>query len=144
MSVESTSSESSTNPQGRLWQRLESASALSEKGQKVEAAAELESGLAEARQAPYEIEFESRIQLAMTLADLYYSLDEIPKAREMLTEESAFAEKISQIMQITGTPSQKRAATGGYLRCATVQLRCFCWAQRRLKLLLKIGSKAAL
>src|SRR5882724_472532 len=116
MSVESTSSESRTNPQGRLWQRLESASALSEKGDKAEAAAELESALAEARQVPYEIEFQSRIQLAMTLADLYYSLDEIPKAREMLTEESAFAEKISQIMQISGTPSQKRAATGGYLQ----------------------------
>jgi thiol-disulfide isomerase/thioredoxin len=116
MSVESTSSESRTNPQGRLWQRLEYASALSEKGQKGEAAAELESALAEARQVPYEIEFQSRIQLAMTLADLYYSLDEIPKAREMLTEESAFAEKISQIMQISGTPSQKRAATGGYLQ----------------------------
>ncbi|HZE68503.1 MAG TPA: TlpA disulfide reductase family protein [Pyrinomonadaceae bacterium] len=116
MSVESTSSESRTNPQGRLWQRLESASALSEKGDKAEAAVELESALAEARQVPYEIEFQSRIQLAMTLADLYSSLDEIPKAREMLTEESAFAEKISQIMQISGTPSQKRAATGGYLQ----------------------------
>ena len=52
----------------------------------------------------------------MTLADVYSSLGEIARASEMLQEESAFAEKISQIMQLTGTPSQKRAATSGSLQ----------------------------
>src|SRR6266513_6060871 len=116
MSVESTISDSTRNPQARLWQRLGHATELSQAGKSGEAATELESALAEARQVPYEIEFQSRIQLVMTLADLYYALDEIPKAREMLSEESAFAEKISQIMQVTGTPSQKRSATGGFLQ----------------------------
>jgi hypothetical protein len=34
----------------------------------------------------------------------------------MLLEESAFAERISQVMQATGTPSQKRSATSGFLQ----------------------------
>ncbi len=73
-------------------------------------------GLAEARTTPYEIEFQTRIQLAMSLADIYQSAGQIQKAGRMLLEESAFAEKISQIMQATGTPPQKRAATSGYLQ----------------------------
>jgi len=117
MSVETTTSESTIiTPQARLWQRLGYASELTKTGKPNEAIIELEAALAEVRQTPYEIEFQSRIQLAMTLADAYYSVDQIPKASQMLNEESAFAEKISQIMQVTGTPSQKRAATSGYLQ----------------------------
>ena len=52
----------------------------------------------------------------MTLADVYQSTGENQKACEMLAEELAFAEKITQIMQATGTPSQKRASTSGYLQ----------------------------
>ncbi len=78
--------------------------------------ASLEQALAEARKTPFEIEFQTRIQLAMTLADAYQSVSEIEKAREMLIAEAAFAEKISQVMQATGTPPQKRAATAGFLQ----------------------------
>ncbi len=76
----------------------------------------LEQAIAEARKTPFEIEFQTRIQLAMTLADAYQSVSEIEKAREMLIAEAAFAEKISQVMKATGTPPQKRAATGGFLQ----------------------------
>jgi len=77
---------------------------------------QLELALAEARVSPYEIEFQTRIQLAMSLADLYQALDKVPTACEMLREETQFAERISQIMGSTGTPSQKRAATSGFLQ----------------------------
>ena len=117
MSIESIIPESTaTTPQARLWEHLGHASELMRTDKPREAVIKLEAALENVRQTPYEIEFQSRIQLIMTLADLYYSLDEIPTAVEMLAEEAAFAEKISQIMQVTGTPSQKRSATGGYLQ----------------------------
>jgi thiol-disulfide isomerase/thioredoxin len=103
-------------PQDRVYARLDHASELRHAGKLKEATIELEKALAEARATPYEIEFQARIQLVMQLADIYQSLDEIQKARVMLAEESAFAEKISQIMQATGTPPQKRAAKSGYLQ----------------------------
>jgi thiol-disulfide isomerase/thioredoxin len=52
----------------------------------------------------------------MTLADVYQSTGETQTASEMLAQELAFAEKINQIMQATGTPSQKRAAASGTLQ----------------------------
>lgn len=103
-------------PQERLSSRLLRASELQHLNQANEAAAELEIAMGEARATPYEIEFQTRIQLAMTLADLYQSMNQIQRAGDMLAGEVAFAEKISQIMQATGTASQKRAATTGYLQ----------------------------
>lgn len=103
-------------PQERVSARLFQASELRHAGKLNEATAELIEALADARETPYEIEFQTRIQLAMTLADVYQSIGEIQKPREMLAQELAFAEKISQIMQATGTPSQKREATSGYLQ----------------------------
>jgi len=81
-----------------------------------QAVASLEQALVEARKKPFEIEFQTRIQLAMTLADAYQSVGEIEKARKMLVAEAAFAEKVSQVIQATGTPPQKRAATAGFLQ----------------------------
>lgn len=102
--------------QERVSNGLLRASELEHTGKLNEAIAELGRALAQARDTPYEIEFQTRIQVAMTLADLYQSAGEIPKAQAMLAEELAFAEKVSQIMQATGTPTQKRAATGGSLQ----------------------------
>jgi thiol-disulfide isomerase/thioredoxin len=76
----------------------------------------LEEALSEARKTPYEIEFQTRIQLGMTLADSYLSVGETHKASEMLSGEAAFAERISSIMQATGNQDQKRAATSGFLQ----------------------------
>jgi thiol-disulfide isomerase/thioredoxin len=103
-------------PQERVAALLGRAFELRQSGKLDEATAQLERALAEAKATPYEIEFQTRIQLAMTLADVYQSAGQIQKACEMLVDEAAFAEKISQVMQATGTPSQKRAATSGYLQ----------------------------
>lgn len=103
-------------PQERVTSRLFQASELRHAGKSDQATAELVKALAEARETPYEIEFQTRIQLAMTLADVYQATGENQKASEMLAQELAFAEKVTQIMQVTGTPSQKRDATSGTLQ----------------------------
>ncbi len=103
-------------PQARVAASLNLAASLQRAGKPGEAATELESALAMARATPYEIEFQTRIRLGMTLSDVYLSLDRIQAARDMLTGEVAFAEKISEVMRATGTPHQKRGATSGYLQ----------------------------
>ncbi|HKO59970.1 MAG TPA: TlpA disulfide reductase family protein [Pyrinomonadaceae bacterium] len=105
-------------PQARVSARILQASQLRFAGKSHEASAELTKALDDARATPYEIEFQTRIQLAMTLADVYQSTGENQKASQMLAQEVAFAEKISQLMEATGTPPQKRAAASG-----TLQLR---------------------
>ena len=105
-----------TSPQAVVAAGLDRAAQLQHAGKLSEAATELERAMATARATPYEIEFQTRIRLGVALADAYASLSRIPDARALLTDEVAFAEKISQIMQATGTPSQKRMATSGYLQ----------------------------
>jgi thiol-disulfide isomerase/thioredoxin len=116
MNVEPEVSAEPVRPQERVAALMGRAFELSQSGNLDEATARLEQALAEARATPYEIEFQTRIQLAMSLADVYQSVGQIQRACGMLIEESAFAEKISQVMQATGTPTQKRSATSGYLQ----------------------------
>jgi len=52
----------------------------------------------------------------MMLSDVYLSLNRVDDAHAFLAEEVAFAERISQIMQATGTLNQKRSAMSGYLQ----------------------------
>jgi thiol-disulfide isomerase/thioredoxin len=68
------------------------------------------------RKNPYKLEFRTHIELGLTLAEIYLEGDEIEKARTMLNERAAFAEKIFQIMQATGTTDQKREASGGRIQ----------------------------
>ena len=103
----------STKPQERVAAHLSDAFELRRSGDHQAACARLEAALAEARSAPYEIEFRTRVDVAITLAELYLAADEAAKARAMLREESDFAERIFQIVQMSGTPDQKRAAAGG-------------------------------
>lgn len=110
------STEQTIAPQAHVAASLDNAAVLQRAGKLSEAVTELESALARARATPYEIEFQTRIRLGMTLADVYLSLDQIQNASDMLADEVAFAKKISDIMQATGTPDQKRSATGGYLQ----------------------------
>jgi len=114
MSTESASI--TVKPQAFVSGGLDRAFQLQSFGKLEEAATELEKGLQAARATPYEIEFVTRIRLGMTLADLYLSLHRIDDARAFLAEEVEFAERISQLMQATGTPNQKRAAMSGYLQ----------------------------
>jgi len=103
-------------PQASVAAGLDQASGLQRTGNLVDAAAELEQALVTARETPYEIEFQTRIRLGMTLSDVYLALGKNQEARDMLAAEVAFAEKVSQIMQATGTPPQKRAAMSGFLQ----------------------------
>jgi len=104
------------SPQAYVAASLDHAATLEHVGKLREAAAELEGALSRARATPYEIEFLTRIRLGMTLSDVYLSLEQLQKARALLADEAAFAQKISNIMQATGTPQQKRTATAGYLQ----------------------------
>src|SRR6267142_2503096 len=103
-------------PQAAVAAGLDRAAELQHAGKLSEAATALERAMTTARATPYEIEFQTRIRLGTALADAYAWLDRIPDARALLADEVAFAEKISQIMQATGTPAQRRAATSGYLQ----------------------------
>jgi thiol-disulfide isomerase/thioredoxin len=108
----------STKPQERVAAHLYDAFELRRQGQHQSARARLEAALKEARATPYEVEFRTRVEVAITLAEVYLAADELAEARAMLREESDFAERIFQIVQMSGTPDQKRAAAGG-----RVQLR---------------------
>lgn len=116
MNVDAGLSVEPVKPQDLVTELMSRAFEFRQTGKLNQAVASLELAIAEARKTPFEIEFQTRIQLAMTLGDAYQSVNEIEKAREMLIAEAAFAEKVSQVMQATGTPSQKRAATGGFLQ----------------------------
>jgi thiol-disulfide isomerase/thioredoxin len=105
-----------TTPQNTVAACLDQASQLQRTGKLTEAALELEKALLTARATPYEIEFQTRIRLGMMLSDVYLSLDQMAKAREILAGEVEFTQRVSGIMQATGTPPQKRAATSGYLQ----------------------------
>lgn len=105
-------------PQERVAAHLAAAFAQRRGGETGAAAASLETALSEARSAPYEIEFRTRVEVAITLAEIYLALEETEKARSLLKEEADFAERIFQLVQVGGTPDQKRAAAGG-----RVQLR---------------------
>jgi thiol-disulfide isomerase/thioredoxin len=112
-------------PQAGVAARLGRATKLEQSGKPHEARSELETALSEARATPYEIEFRTRIQLAMMLADSFLDAGDLEHARFLIAEESAFAESIAQMMRVTGTPDQKRAANNGFiqLRDRGAQLR---------------------
>src|SRR6476661_6836760 len=116
MNVGADISSDSVKPQDIVLGLMGRAFESRQSGNVIETVATLETALAAARKTPFEIEFQTRIQLATSLADAYLDLGEVEKAREMLVEESSFAEKISQVMQATGTLPQKRAAMSGFLQ----------------------------
>jgi thiol-disulfide isomerase/thioredoxin len=109
---------SAQKPQERVAAHLSNAFAHRRGGDNVSAAASLETALEEARSTPYEIEFRTRVEVAITLAEIYLALEEVERARSLLREEADFGERIFQLVQMSGTPEQKRAAAGG-----RVQLR---------------------
>jgi thiol-disulfide isomerase/thioredoxin len=102
-----------TTPEARITARLERAFDLQDEGRLSDALLELEAALTEAHATPDKVDFQTRIQLAMELADVYQAAGEIEKASRMLTEETAFAVNFFQSIVATGTLAQKRAAAGG-------------------------------
>ena len=103
-------------PQTLISAGLDRAAVFQSQGKLEAAAAELEQSAQAARATPYEVEFLTRIRLGMMLVDIYLALNRLEDACTFLSEETAFAERISQIMQATGTPHQKRSAMSGYLQ----------------------------
>jgi hypothetical protein len=97
MSVDAGFYNESVKPQERVVALMGHAFELQQMDSLSQAATILEEALSEARKTPYEIEFQTRIQLAMSLADVFQRLGHIQKACAMLLEESAFAERISQL-----------------------------------------------
>lgn len=114
MNTEATSAVAT--PQAFVLAGIDHADQLRSRGELQAAAQTLEQGVQAARATPYEIEFATRIRLGMTLADIYLALNRAADAAAFLSEEAAFADKITQIMQATGTPHQKRSAMSGYLQ----------------------------
>jgi thiol-disulfide isomerase/thioredoxin len=103
-------------PQQRVAANLAAAFEQRRDGDIRAATASLEKAQAEARSAPYEIEFRTRVDVALTLTELYLAAERVDAAREMLREEAAFAERIFQFVQAAGEPEQKRAAAGGRIQ----------------------------
>jgi thiol-disulfide isomerase/thioredoxin len=103
-------------PQALVSNGLDRAAEFQSQGKLEEAVVELEKTAQAARATPYEIEFLTRIRLGMMLADVYLASNRLEDARSFLNEETAFAQRISEIMQATGTLNQKRQAMSGYLQ----------------------------
>jgi cytochrome c biogenesis protein CcmG/thiol:disulfide interchange protein DsbE len=97
-------------PQERLSSRLERAIGLRSAGEMDGATVELEEALAEARLKPYEVKFQTRVRLANMLTGAYLSTGGLERAREMLAEESDYAEKIFSLIAATGSVAEKRMA----------------------------------
>lgn len=102
--------------QASVEERLMRARALLSEENFGAAARELEIAIEDARANPYKIEFRTHIELALALAEIYLEEGDVEKARALLNERAEFAEKIFQIMQLTGTPEQKREASGGRIQ----------------------------
>lgn len=100
-------------PQARVAARLERAFDLQDEGRLSESLLELEAALAEARATPDEVEFQTRIMLAMEVADLYQAGGDVERACLLLAEERDFAESFFRSRLATATLAQKRAAAGG-------------------------------
>ena len=111
--VETSPDAHTLTPQAKVEGHLLNARRLQSEGDLSGAIAELEAAYEQARDTPYEIEFQTRIQLAGELSEAYLDAGEVGKARDMLDREAAFAEQLFQLLQFTGTPDQKRAAAGG-------------------------------
>ncbi|HEX8653502.1 MAG TPA: TlpA disulfide reductase family protein [Pyrinomonadaceae bacterium] len=99
--------------QARLSAHLNRSFELQGEGQLSAAIIELETALREARATPDEVEFQTRVMLAMALADAYQAGGETEKARRVLAEEKEFGEQFFQRTVATGTLLQKRMAAGG-------------------------------
>lgn len=114
--MESSADSLNVGLQARVEERLRGARSLLSEENLAAAELELETALAEARTNPYQVQFRTHIELALSLAEIYLEEDEIAKARAVLDERAEFAEKIFQIMQAAGTTEQKREAAGGRIQ----------------------------
>jgi thiol-disulfide isomerase/thioredoxin len=99
-----------STPQERLESRMESALRLRSAGDNDGATNELEEALHAARQTPYEVKFQTRVRLATMLTSSYLAADKLAEARQMLAEETDYAEKIFSLIEARGSLAEKRMA----------------------------------
>jgi thiol-disulfide isomerase/thioredoxin len=80
------------------------------------AAADLASTLEQVRADPLGVPFLGRVQLGLATADAYVDLGDRARARQILLDESGYAERIFHLTRLSGTPEQVRAASAGRLQ----------------------------
>lgn len=80
------------------------------------AVAALDGALAGLRERPLAAPFDARVLLALTLADTLLAAGRRDRARQLLLDESGYAERIYHLTRISGTPEQRRAAATGRLQ----------------------------
>jgi thiol-disulfide isomerase/thioredoxin len=84
-----------------------------------QAASVLESALERLRAEPYGAPFLARVQLGLALADALVDTGDAgdrERARQLLLDESGYAERIFHLMRLSGSPEQQRAASSGRLQ----------------------------
>jgi thiol-disulfide isomerase/thioredoxin len=80
------------------------------------AAATLASALERVRAEPFGVPFLARVQLGIALADACLDNGERERARQILLDESGYAERIFHLTRLSGAPDQVRAASAGRLQ----------------------------
>jgi thiol-disulfide isomerase/thioredoxin len=78
-----------------------------------EGVALVEAALREAHATPFDVAFRDRVQLGLSLADLYLETDQAERANDLLSTEVTFAERMFAQTARAGTPDQARAASAG-------------------------------
>ena len=116
--AESSPNEDELSPQSFVETRLALASDALRDNDPARHLIELEAAYSRAQATPYDIRFQTRLQVILELAEAYLRTGEVLRARSLLGREAAFAERIVEIIQQTGTDFQKRQAAG-----VRVQLR---------------------
>lgn len=103
-------------PSSQIGRALRQAGADRQAGQLCEAASVLAAALDQVREDPLGVPFLGRVQLGIATADAYLDLGDRTRARQILLDESGYAERIFHLTRQSGTPDQIRAASAGRLQ----------------------------
>jgi thiol-disulfide isomerase/thioredoxin len=95
---------------------MQAAGAARRQGRLDLATSALETGFAQLRDDPFGVPFLARVQLGLALADAYLDAGDRPRARQLLLDESGYAERIFHLTRLSGSPEQQRAASAGRLQ----------------------------
>lgn len=108
---------SSMKPKVPISPQVERAAALWREGKLAQATTELEAVLDSPGQpGAGQLDFQSRLQVALQLAELYIATDRLGLARHLLDREAAAAQELFEVIQQTGSPDQKRVVQSGYVQ----------------------------
>jgi thiol-disulfide isomerase/thioredoxin len=105
-----------SSPPSVIGQALRQAGADRSAGRLAEAASGLAATLERVRADPLGMPFLARVQLGIATADACLDLGDRARARQILLDESGYAERIFHLTRLSGTPEQVRAASAGRLQ----------------------------